>query len=63
MVKFEIFASYLISNINIKNVHKPNFGKCQYSIGYHEYYNNGKTILLIDKRNLLNFNGCILKGT
>ena len=54
---------YNLSNINIRNVHKPNFDKCQYEIGYYQYYNDNKTILLIDNRNLINFNGYILKGT
>ena len=29
----------------------------------HEFYNSETILLMIDKRNLLNFNGCILKRT
>ena len=53
------FNSYSISFQSLKKLF---IGKTSFVLHFIDEFFNSASILLIDKRNLLNFNGCILKG-
>ena len=60
----EILRCNFDENHNILFRAKTSFsGKNIFVLHFTSEFFNSETIFLIDKRNLLNFNGCIMKGT